>query len=366
MSNVYRIIPVFVPHKGCPFDCVFCNQKKITGLSTDVTKENVEETVKEYIRTIPDCNEELEIAFYGGSFTAIDMGTQEELLEVAYRYKNKGLIDRIRLSTRPDYIDYKRLSLLKKYQVDTIELGVQSMDEGVLKKSNRGHTSNHVREAVELIREYKFNLGVQMMLGLPGDNKEKSLYTGIEIIKLKPDFVRIYPTLVVKDTYLEKLNDNGKYKPLSLNEAIDISSELLMLFKYYGITVIRIGLQPSENITLDGDVVAGPFHPAIRQLVESRVYREVLNQYFSENVYSEDIVIGINKKMISTFVGQKKENIKYIKEKYNISNIKVISEEIDKDCINIYMNEAKDHIVIKDYIQLYLEKRNLLSKVEYK
>lgn len=366
MSNSYRIIPIFVPHKGCPFDCVFCNQKKITGLSTDITKNDVEKIIENYLSTVPVTNKELEVAFYGGSFTAIDKDIQQELLEVVHKYKKRGKIDRIRLSTRPDYIDSSRLELLKKYNVDIIELGVQSMCDDVLEKSNRGHSSNDVKKAVKKIRKYEFKLGLQMMIGLPGDTKEKTQKTGLEIVKLKPDFVRIYPTLVVKGTYLEKLYERGIYIPLTVEETINITSELLMIFKYYDIPVIRIGLQPTENITFGKDVIAGPFHPSIRQLVESNIYRIVIEKYFNRsNMVDKEIDIGINERKISSFVGQNRENIKLIKQKYHIEISKIIKEDISDEYINIYSNNKNDKININEYIRLYLLERNLLRKVEY-
>lgn len=362
MSKGYKIIPIFVPHRGCPFDCVFCNQKKITGLSTDVTKKDVEETIEKFIKTIPDNNKNLEVAFFGGSFTAIDLNIQRELLEAVYKYKKKGLIDRIRLSTRPDFIDDERLLLLKEYDVDVIELGVQSMDEEVLRESNRGHSTSDVRDAVELIKKYEFTLGLQMMIGLLGDTKTKSIDTGIEIIKLKPDFVRIYPTLVIKDTYLEKLLSIEKYKPLTIEETVEISCDLLMLFRYYRIPVIRIGLQPTENINLDNDVVAGPFHPSIRQLVESRIYRIILEEYFMKySVKDKDITVEINNKEVSNFVGQKKENLKFLEKLFEVKSIKIKPSDISQEYFNIYCDGQENQINKQLFIETYLEKKRLIK-----
>jgi len=212
-------IPIFVPHRGCPFDCVFCNQKRITGTQKEVTADDVHNIIGEYLKTLPSKNRRIEAAFFGGSFTGIPINEQSELLAAANEYLKKGDIDGIRLSTRPDYIDKEILDNLLKYGVTTIELGVQSMDDSVLKSSNRGHTRKDVINAVKLIKEYPFTLGLQMMTGLPGDTDEKSLYTADEIIKLKPDIVRIYPTLTIKDTFLEKMYLTGKYKPQSVDEA---------------------------------------------------------------------------------------------------------------------------------------------------
>lgn len=357
MKIKHHIIPIFVPHVGCPHDCVFCNQKKITGLSTDMTKEEVDNTIKSYLKTIPKSNQKLEVAFYGGSFTAIDKDIQKDLLSIANKYKKKGLIDTIRLSTRPDAIDIDILDLLREQGVDIIELGVQSLSQGVLDKSNRGHTKEDVYEAVRLIREYDFKLGLQMMIGLLGDTREKSIYTASEIIKLKPDLVRIYPTLVVKDTYLETLYNENKYNALSLEEATKISSIILMMFEVNEINVIRVGLQPTENICSEsGEVVAGPFHPSFRQIVESKIYAFILSEFLEEiDVQSNSIEIQINNKEISNFVGQNGVNKDLIKNKYNIRKIIIKGIEQDKGSFYIIINEEKHIINRKTYIEKYLK-----------
>lgn len=357
MKIKHHIIPIFVPHVGCPHDCVFCNQKKITGLSTDMTKEEVDNTIKSYLKTIPKSNQKLEVAFYGGSFTAIDKDIQKDLLSIANKYKKKGLIDTIRLSTRPDAIDRDILDLLREQGVDIIELGVQSLSQGVLDKSNRGHTKEDVYEAVRLIREYDFKLGLQMMIGLLGDTREKSIYTASEIIKLKPDLVRIYPTLVVKDTYLETLYNENKYNALSLEEATKISSIILMMFEVNEINVIRVGLQPTENICSEsGEVVAGPFHPSFRQIVESKIYAFILSEFLEEiDVQSNSIEIQINNKEISNFVGQNGVNKDLIKNKYNIRKIIIKGIEQDKGSFYIIINEEKHIINRKTYIEKYLK-----------
>ncbi len=364
MSNNFYIIPIFVPHLGCPHNCVFCNQKRITGLSTNVTKEKVEEIIEECLKTIPHNRKKLEVAFYGGSFTGIEKNLQESLLSVTYYYKNKGLIDEIRLSTRPDYIDSERLNLLKKYGVDTIELGVQSLDDGVLNASGRGHTSEDVYRAVRLIKDYNFKLGLQMMIGLPKDTREKAIYTAQKIIKEGPNCVRIYPTLVIKDTYLERLYLDDKYTPLSLDEAVNISTDLLMLFEYNDINVIRVGLQPTKKITLGEDVIAGPFHPSFRQLVESNIYRIVLKNYIDsiekKQVFGETLIIEGDKKEISSISGQKSANINYLKEKYKFKKIKIYGKNMPERNINIRLNDFHEKINIDEIIKKYLIDKNLM------
>ena len=357
MKVKHHIIPIFVPHVGCPHDCVFCNQKKITGKSTDMTSEEVDNTIKSYLETIPKTNQTLEVAFYGGSFTAIDRDIQKEFLTVANSYKVKGLIDKIRLSTRPDCIDIDVLNLLKSHGVDTIELGVQSLDQQVLDESNRGHSRKDVYDAVVLIKKFDFNLGLQMMLGLPGDTKDKSLETARELIKLKPDLVRIYPTLIVKDTYLETLYEEKSYKPLSVDEAVKISSILLMMFESYNINVIRVGLQPTENICSEsGEVIGGPFHPSFRQLVESEIYTLILSEFLSENnIKDNDIKIRVNNKDISNLVGQKRKNIKHIREKYNLRKVSINGDDIPRDSFYISDDKEEYKLERKTYIEKYLK-----------
>ena len=268
----YYNIPIFVPHKGCPFDCVFCNQKHITGTQDEVTRDTVKNTIKEYLKTLPREDSYIEAAFFGGSFTGIERDLQELFLSTAYEFVKLGEIDGIRLSTRPDYIDEEILDRLKKYGVTTIELGVQSLDDEVLKLSGRGHDSSVVKKSVKLIKEYGFSLGLQMMTGLLGDTNEKSLKTADDIISLRPDFVRIYPTLTVKDTHLEKLYNEGKYKPQTVDEAVELCKELMIKFQKADIRVIRVSLQTTDEISPGGSIVAGPYDAQFREIVESEIY----------------------------------------------------------------------------------------------
>ncbi len=362
----HYIIPIFVPHFGCPNDCVFCNQKKITGLSTNVRVEDVENIILTHLDYFKK-DAFIEVAFYGGSFTAIHMDIQKDLLKVPYEYKKRGIIDAIRLSTRPDAIDEEILLNLRKFGVDTIELGVQSLDEDVLRKSARGHSSSIVYEACKLIKDCDFNLGLQMMLGLPGDNLEKSLRTCLEFIRLKPFCVRIYPTLVIRDTYLEKAYMNKSYIPLDLEKAVEQTTLILMLFYLNHIKVIRVGLQPTENIQLGREVVAGPFHPAFRQLVESDIYKILLDYLLDKldiNTEHEELIIQANKSKISYISGQKSSNIKYLKERYNFSKVKIYEKDIGSDLINITIGKYYDKINIYELMEKYIESHPLIKKIE--
>lgn len=356
MGKRHYIIPIFIPHRGCPHDCVFCNQRKITGLDTEVTENDVINTIENNLSTMKSESTK-EIAFFGGSFTGLDISVQNSFLRIAKKYKNLGKIDKIRLSTRPDYINDEIIENLKKNSVDIIELGVQSMDRDVLIESNRGHNTQDVYRAVKLIKDNDFILGLQMMIGLVGDNKSKSLNTAKEFIRLKPDFVRIYPTLVVKDTFLEKLYSEGKYSPLSLDETIEYTKDILMLFNYYEIPVIRIGLQPTDNISLNNDIVTGPFHPSIRHIVESKIYASILDMFFSgKNFKSKKLIITLNNKLVSNFVGYKGQNLKKLKTKYDI---KVVGTDTTDE---ITINDGFSNYKLDDkyYINKYLNKHNLI------
>ena len=304
-------IPIFVPHRGCPHDCVFCNQKRITGLQNSVTASDVRKTIEEYLKTLPKNDARIEAAFFGGSFTGIPIEEQTELLGAAYEYAQDGRIDGIRLSTRPDYISMEILDNLMRYGVTTIELGVQSMDDEVLLKSNRGHKSADVVTAVELIRKYPFALGLQMMTGLPGDTKIKSLHTADALIALKPDMVRIYPTLTIRDTKLEEMYRDGSYTPETLEEAVELCAKLVLKFEAANITVIRVGLQSTDEISESGDsVVAGPLHSAFGELVENEIYYGLIMDVIGD----KDGIIYVNPREISKATGNKKRNIIRIKK----------------------------------------------------
>lgn len=332
MSNK-KTISIFVPHSGCPNDCIFCNQKKITGISTPVGPAEAQAIITESLKTI-DKDAHIEIAFFGGSFTAIEIERQRELLEVANKFAKDYNIKDIRLSTRPDAITEEILRFLKEYNVTIIELGVQSLDEEVLLKSNRGHDKECVYKSSELILKNGFKLGLQMMLGLPEDSIEKVNYTADEFIKISPDFVRIYPVLVIKDTELESLFKSKVYEPWSIEKTVEACKEIYVKFAKNKIKVIRMGLQTSEEITIGRDVVAGPFHPAIGELIYSRIYRDLIEEIVKKiNIVDSElrtVEIIAPQNQMSKIAGNKKENKNYFKNKYNI-NLKLIhGEKLDE------------------------------------
>lgn len=307
MSKNYYIIPVFISHQGCPHQCVFCNQDRIAGKYEEVFASDVRKIIDEYLETINSKGATIEVSFFGGTFTAIDVNKQKELLEVAREYKQKGLIHKIRLSTRPDAILPYILGYLKEYKVDIIELGVQSLDDEVLRKAGRGHSVNDVVVASKLIKEAGFTLGHQIMPGLPGDSFDIDIETTKKSIEMKPDICRIYPSLVIKDTPMEDMYNRGNYVPYSLDEAVYISGEMLKLYNDAKIKVIRIGLQPTDTITTGKDIVDGPFHPAFRELVEGHLICETLNRKCPKE---KDIILEINEKDISKLYTNKKQYFK--------------------------------------------------------
>ena len=326
------IIPIFVPHLGCPNDCVFCNQKSISGQTKQVTKEDVKNIIEEHLKYIKK-DSKVEVAFFGGSFTGIEEAKQEELLEAAYEYIKQKKVDSIRISTRPDYINKKILKRLKKYKVKTIELGVQSANDYILKKAGRGHTFEDVVKASKLIRWYGFDLGHQMMVGLPESTTVDEINTAKQLIKLKPKMVRIYPVLVIKNTKLEKDYNEGKYKALTVTQAVEVCKELVRLFVKKHIEVIRIGLQPTDTITNPEDdkseVVAGPFHPAFRQLVESGMWYDVIVEKIKQlNTKVKEVVVTVNPVDVNNVIGQRKDNINNLREVYDVDLIVKADEKI--------------------------------------
>jgi len=318
----YYNIPIFVPHYGCPFDCVFCNQKHITGFREEQSGEKTKKIIKEHLKTLPKVNRIIEAAFFGGSFTAIDECLQEELLKVAYEFIKSGEIDGIRLSTRPDFISDEIMELLLKYGVTSIELGVQSMDDTVLLKSGRGHTKADVIKACNIIKKYPVKLGLQMMTGLPYDTFDKSIKTAEEIIRLKPQMVRIYPTLVIKDTRLSDMYLSGEYVPQDLESAICLSKELIGMFRKNNIEVIRVGLQATDEMTPNTNVLAGPYHSAFGEMVENAIFYDKIIDVLNGDKTAK---IRVNPKDISKVVGNKKRNL--IKFKENGKDIKFIQDE---------------------------------------
>lgn len=304
-------VALFVPDEGCPHRCSFCNQKTISGKVTALKTEEIDKAVEIALNSI-DCNEG-EIAFFGGSFTAIDKDYMTELLDKAYAYVKKGLFKGIRVSTRPDCITREILDTLKNYGVTAIELGCQSMDDSVLMLNTRGHSQADVIESASLIKEYGFELGVQMMTGLYADSNDGAINTAEKLIALAPDTVRIYPTIVLEGTRLCELYRKGEYAPQSIDEAARLCKTLLMMFEAKGIKVIRLGLHSGGNVE-DG-YVAGPYHPAFREICESKIYLDnVLAELEEKAIKQGKIEITVGSSFVSMLTGQKKVNILKLNE----------------------------------------------------
>lgn len=276
MKKKHFNIPVFIPELACPFQCIYCNQRKISGQIKIPDSNEIVTTIENHLQTITTSNATIELAFFGGNFTGLNQQEQVEYLKLVQPYIKQGKISGIRLSTRPDYINEEIIEILKRYHVTTIELGAQSMDNEVLKLSKRGHTAEDTEFASKLILDSGFTLGLQMMVGLPGDALEKAQYTAKRIVDLGADNTRIYPALVIKGTAFETMYVAGNYKPLSLNDAVSWSKELLKIFESGGVDVIKLGLHPSEGLLSGHDLIAGPFHQSFRELVLTEIWRELL------------------------------------------------------------------------------------------
>ena len=327
------VIPIFVPHLGCPNDCAFCNQKSISGKQKMITTKDIKKTIEFFLNNIKEKDAYKEVAFFGGSFTGIEYDTQEKFLRTVYRYIKEKKINSIRVSTRPDYIDKKILKLLKKYKVKTIELGVQSANDYILRKIGRGHTFEDVKKASKMIRWNGFKLGHQIMVGLPDSTKIDDINTAKQLIKLKPKIVRIYPVLVIKGTQLEKDYLNGDYEPITLVQAVETCKELVAIFNKSKIEVIRIGLQTTEEISNPGqdgsEVVAGPYHPAFRQLVESGLwYDSIVSKIKQLNVKVKEVQVTVNPIDVNNVIGHKKENAIKLKDMYDVDLVVEQDEEI--------------------------------------
>ena len=297
-------VALFVPDLGCPHRCSFCNQKTISGKQNPISVADIEKAVETALSTA-DCNEG-EIAFFGGSFTAIDKGYMLELLKKANEYVSRGLFRGIRISTRPDCINEEILDILSSYGVTSIELGCQSMDDEVLIMNNRGHTSDSVVRAAQLIKDYGFEFGVQMMTGLYGSEDSDSLETARRIVAMKPDTVRIYPTVVIKGTRLHELMLTGEFEPKGIDETVELCSEIIPMFENAGIRIIRVGLHSGGGV--EGDFAGGAYHPALRELCEGRIYYDIALGKLREKD-SGRYLLAVNEKEISKMTGQKKQNL---------------------------------------------------------
>ena len=323
-------IPIFIPHLGCPNQCVFCNQRSISGtLSFDADK--LPQIIEEALSTSGDA--ECEIAFFGGSFTGIDRSLMVKLLDLAESYVAAGRVVGIRMSTRPDYISEETIGILKNYTVTHVELGIQSMSDSVLKASKRGHSAEDTRRAVKLLTDSRFEVVGQMMIGLPGSSMSDEIYTAEEICDMGCFAARIYPTVVFKDTELDSMFASGEYTPLSLEEAVERSAKALSVFSSRGVKCIRIGLCDSENLHSDETYSAGPSHPAIGELTVSALYlskmRELIDLALPEGKGAEGRTLCVEcpRGVVSKIIGNGKVNETALKKEFGIKRIKTIEKD---------------------------------------
>ncbi len=318
------IIPVFIPHVGCPHDCVFCNQRKIAGQMSAPSGEEVKKIIEAALLKID--GKASSVAFYGGSFTAIEKSLCREYLSVASEFVKQGRVDGIRFSTRPDCVDEEVMSLLSEYPVRTIELGAQSMVDRVLSASARGHTAEDTRRAARLIKERGYELILQMMVGLPDEKEGEELITAREIAALSPDGVRIYPVVVIRETKLESLWREEKYTPLSPEEAAVRGARLLDVFEEAKIPVIRFGLNPTDDLS-GGEALAGAYHPALGEMAQAERYLARARERIKELPKAENIEIFVNPKKISQMSGQKRANKDRLKAEFSLKSISIKGDE---------------------------------------
>lgn len=323
-------ISIFVPHLACPNDCIFCNQRKISG--TKEPTKNIHAYLLDALQKLPAKFTEVDIAFFGGSFTGIEENQMRAYLAAANEIRTKNnRITGIRLSTRPDYISEKILNILDEYHVTAIELGVQSMYDSILQKANRGHTVQQIIDAIKIIQKRNYELILQFMPGLPGDTDHTILFTAKQIAALSPDGVRIYPCVVIKGTKLEKLWMAGQYKPLQTDKAVELCAQIVRIFREKHIKILRIGLHSSDLIQTNS-VAAGPFHPAFGELVSQKLYLDtVMNQMKKKPPITNEI-LWVAPNCTSKMVGNKKNNIKQLEQLFHYHFI-VKEKKMDKDMI---------------------------------
>ncbi len=322
------IIPIFIPHIGCPHDCVFCNQKRIAGVMRAPTEREVEDIILDGLRNTG--KEAPTVAFYGGSFTALSEPLMRGYLGAVSEFIESGKVCGIRLSTRPDCIDEAILSLLSEYGVKTIELGVQSMSDTVLEKAGRGHTAKDAICASRLIKEHGFELILQMMAGLPGSTHEEDIKTAKALCDIHPDGVRIYPVVVIRDTMLEEMWKSGEYEPITVEEAAELGGELLSIFAAENIPVIRFGLNPTDDLS-GGDALAGAYHPALGELAQSARYLKLAKNALGEKRNIRECEIYVSPSRVSAMAGHRRKNREILEGEYGIGNLKICGDEKVRD-----------------------------------
>jgi len=333
------IIPVFIPHFGCPHHCIFCNQQQISGASGVPDENTICDIVEKYLEFKKD-RSRVEVSFFGGNFLGLASENILELLNAVIPFFDAGKIDGIRFSTRPDTVDEDRLRLIRPYPVSTVELGAQSMKDRVLRLSGRGHTSQDTVRAVSLLKKETCRIGLQMMTGLPGDDDAVCMETARQLIALKPDMVRIYPTLVLAGSPMAGLYKTGKYRPQSLEGCVDLVKQLYLMFQEHRIDVIRMGLQASEGLDDPATVLAGPYHPALGHLVFSKIFLDRAAEHIKKKITSKNasapaaVTLIVHPQSLSRMQGLNKSNITILKQEFNIRQFDLKTDAaLDRDAV---------------------------------
>ena len=322
------IIPVFLPHRGCPHRCIFCNQTAITSTKQNLlVSETLASWINEFLNYKRRKRHPVQIAFYGGNFLGLKTDDIKRLLAEATRFVTAGKVDGIRFSTRPDTIDHRRLDLIEPFPVTTIEVGVQSMDDQVLAAANRGHTAADTQKALALLKERTYEIGLQMMVGLPGDDETKALATGRRLAAFLPDFVRIYPTVVLANSALAECYQNGSYSPWTLDRCVTCVKNLYLLFCSQNIPVVRMGLQPSEDLAKDAAVLAGPYHPAFGHLVHSEIFLDTaMAAIRPAKSNRKTITLKVHPRSISKMRGLNNQNVEILKKEFKIESLQIVPD----------------------------------------
>lgn len=332
------IIPIFLPHAGCPHRCVFCNQISITGADEESAEaDQIRSRIQEYLNYKTQRRKPVQISFFGGNFLGLKTNEIQKLLALAAEFVHRGAVDSIRFSTRPDTVDRENLDAIANYPVATVELGVQSMIDSVLTLARRGHTAADTIRAVERLKARHYSIGLQMMVGLPGDDESLSLKTAREIADLQPDFVRIYPTVVLKNSRLAAWYSDGIYTPLSLEATVTQVKNLYLYFKKNHIRIIRMGLQASSDLADGSTVLAGPYHPAFGHMVYSEIFLDAAcTAVKTANPAGPNISIFVNPRRISTMKGLKNSNVERLRKQFGLDQIHIIPDiRIDEDSIKL-------------------------------
>lgn len=322
------IVPVFIPHAGCPHRCIFCNQRLVTGHSEKHLEAGNEfSSVSEWLRFRRRCRGPAEIAFFGGNFLGLPADRIRYLLTAASEWVRRGEFDGIRFSTRPDTVSRQTLDLINGFPVKCVELGAQSMNDGVLRRSRRGHTAAETAGAVQHLKARGYDIGLQLMVGLPGDDEVRLLETGRRIADLNPAFVRIYPTLVLDGSVLAMWFRTGRYRPLSLEEAVYLTMKVYRFFRQCGIPVIRTGLQASDDLADGRGVLAGPFHPAFGHLVQGACYLAAVREALCRQpVLGDTIELHVHPRAIACARGLGNANCAALKREFGYSEVRIVAD----------------------------------------